>query len=246
MHRGASLLSTSGPPAVKCFALGAGAKQPLARLLPAPRSVAGRSPAAHTLPIISMASGLLPKVRLVSTGTIISSGCSRCDRRQEFAGAPCGAAASAAARAGTLGRGPRLTAQRRGGRGQRLADRPACPPLTLMMRNTLRAVATEAWIFFTLPGCPADTNIAAYCTAASSLSRPSDLSRNWLSACGQPEFWRGQGRGAQALVQAAGEGGGWATAARRQRPAGKLLGSSAPDQPPLPCPDTPLAFSCTL
>lgn len=104
-----------------------------------------------------------------------------------------------------------------------------------MMRNTLRAVATDAWIFFTLPGCPAATNMAAYCgaerqddrgraggmlctcgsvaaatrhaaqrlgvryqarsgrlrtcTAASSLSRPSDLSRKPLSAC-KGSRWR--------------------------------------------------------
>ena len=34
--------------------------------------------------------------------------------------------------------------------------------LTRMMRKTLRAVATEAWIFFTSPGWPAATNMAAY------------------------------------------------------------------------------------
>ena len=35
--------------------------------------------------------------------------------------------------------------------------------LTRMMRNTLRAVATEACTFFTSPGWPAATNMAAYC-----------------------------------------------------------------------------------
>ena len=37
--------------------------------------------------------------------------------------------------------------------------------LTRMMRKTLRAVATDACIFFTFPGCPAAANMAAYCTA---------------------------------------------------------------------------------
>ena len=32
-----------------------------------------------------------------------------------------------------------------------------------MMRNTLRAAATDAWIFLTLPGSPALINMQAYC-----------------------------------------------------------------------------------
>lgn len=32
-----------------------------------------------------------------------------------------------------------------------------------MMRKTLRAAATDACTFFTSPGCPAHTNMAAYC-----------------------------------------------------------------------------------
>ena len=43
-----------------------------------------------------------------------------------------------------------------------------------MTRKTLRAAATDAWIFLTLPGSPAEMNMQAYCGPQLSLSgRPS-------------------------------------------------------------------------
>lgn len=42
------------------------------------------------------------------------------------------------------------------------------PPLTLRMRNTLRAAATDAMILRELPGCPAAMNMQAYCVQGAS------------------------------------------------------------------------------
>ena len=42
--------------------------------------------------------------------------------------------------------------------------------LTRMMRNTLRAAATDAWIFLTLPGSPALMNMQAYCNPRPSVN----------------------------------------------------------------------------
>ena len=41
-----------------------------------------------------------------------------------------------------------------------------CCPLTRMILNTFLAAVTEAWIFRTLPGSPAEMNMQAYCTGA--------------------------------------------------------------------------------
>ena len=53
---------------------------------------------------------------------------------------------------------------------------------TPRMRNTFLAAATEAWIFFALPGSPAEMNMQVYCKAAmqrlNSSSRPCRLAQH--------------------------------------------------------------------
>jgi hypothetical protein len=80
-----------------------------------------------------------------------------------------------------------------------------------MTRKTLRAAATEACTFLASPGLPAATNMAAYWTAARSLSRPSDLSRKLCAPCGKAAAGRGEGAGQPGLTAGVAACGGRAT-----------------------------------